>query len=110
LEAALQIYDYRGKGSRRFLYEKMKNWLDSLVCVGDSVAAINPFYAQGITMAALNALALGDFIRSKSLRKGSAAKLQKRLAKVNLLRGQWQRRKTFAGQRQKEAARALPCT
>lgn len=83
-EPASQIYGYRGKGSRRFLYEKMKNWPDRLVCIGDSVAAINPFYAQGITVAALNALALGDFMRSKSLRKGSAT-LQKRLAKVNLL-------------------------
>lgn len=42
-EPASQIYGYRGKGSRRFLYEKMKNWSDRLVCIRDSVAAINPF-------------------------------------------------------------------
>jgi len=34
-----------------------------LVCVGDSICAFNPFYAQGMSSAARSALILGDMLR-----------------------------------------------
>jgi 2-polyprenyl-6-methoxyphenol hydroxylase-like FAD-dependent oxidoreductase len=34
-----------------------------LVCVGDSICAFNPFYAQGMSAAARSALILGDMLR-----------------------------------------------
>ncbi|MFL5913715.1 MAG: FAD-dependent oxidoreductase [Gaiellaceae bacterium] len=35
-----------------------------LVCVGDSICAFNPFYAQGMSSAARSALILGEMLRS----------------------------------------------
>jgi 2-polyprenyl-6-methoxyphenol hydroxylase-like FAD-dependent oxidoreductase len=36
-----------------------------LVCVGDSICAFNPFYAQGMSSAARSALILGEMLRSR---------------------------------------------
>ena len=38
-----------------------------LVCVGDSICAFNPFYAQGMSSAARSALILGDLLREREV-------------------------------------------
>jgi 2-polyprenyl-6-methoxyphenol hydroxylase-like FAD-dependent oxidoreductase len=38
-----------------------------LVCVGDSICAFNPFYAQGMSSAARSALILGETLRSRDV-------------------------------------------
>ena len=38
-----------------------------LVCVGDSICAFNPFYAQGMSSAARSALLLGDLLRERAV-------------------------------------------
>ena len=39
-----------------------------LVCVGDSICAFNPFYAQGMSSAARSALILGQMLREREVR------------------------------------------
>ncbi|MFI8100634.1 NAD(P)/FAD-dependent oxidoreductase [Streptomyces sp. NPDC086023] len=50
----------RSTANRRNHYERLRAWPEGLVALGDSVATFNPVYAQGMSVAALGALALRD--------------------------------------------------
>jgi 2-polyprenyl-6-methoxyphenol hydroxylase-like FAD-dependent oxidoreductase len=51
--------------NRRYFYERLTSWPEGLVALGDSVAAFNPVYGQGMSAAAQGAVALRDLL-SKS--------------------------------------------
>ncbi len=78
----------RATENRRYPYERMPKWPKGLVAVGDAVCAFNPVYGQGMSTAALGAVALG-----RSFRVGAhdshraAARFQRRLAKLHA--GPW---------------------
>ncbi len=44
-------------------YERLKRWPQGLIALGDSVCAFNPVYAQGMTVSALSAELLDDFLK-----------------------------------------------
>jgi 2-polyprenyl-6-methoxyphenol hydroxylase-like FAD-dependent oxidoreductase len=83
------IYSHRGTENRLRHYERLSRRPEGFVVVGDSACAFNPVYGQGMTMAALGALALGELLAKQSRRqregelRGFAARFQRRLAKVN---------------------------
>ncbi|MFF2790724.1 NAD(P)/FAD-dependent oxidoreductase [Streptomyces sp. NPDC058049] len=52
--------------NRRYYYERLGARPDGLVALGDSVATFNPVYAQGMSVAALGALALRDLLATGS--------------------------------------------
>ncbi|MFD5451221.1 FAD-dependent oxidoreductase [Streptomyces sp. NPDC127100] len=60
----------------RYRYERLKSWPESLVAVGDSVAAFNPVYGQGMAVAARGALAL-HHVLSAGLTNGLARRAQR---------------------------------
>lgn len=68
-------------------YERMPEWPDRFLPVGDAVGAFNPAYGQGISVAALSALELRAAFRAAGARPGSplpgglAGPLRKRIAK-----------------------------
>ncbi|MGX1853049.1 NAD(P)/FAD-dependent oxidoreductase [Streptomyces sp. NPDC055299] len=53
---------YGGLSNRWHLYHRVRSWPDGLIAVGDSVAALNPIYGHGLTVAALEAVALRDLL------------------------------------------------
>jgi 2-polyprenyl-6-methoxyphenol hydroxylase-like FAD-dependent oxidoreductase len=53
---------YRGTDSRWRHYEKLERWPERFVVLGDAFCGFNPIYGQGMTVAALSAVALGEEI------------------------------------------------
>ncbi len=49
---------HRQTGNRRHRYERVPDWPEGLLVVGDALCAFNPIYGQGITVAACEALLL----------------------------------------------------
>lgn len=77
-------------------YEQLKRWPRGLVALGDSVCAFNPVYAQGMTVSALSAELLDEFLKGRRKRGGqkdgqsmpSGLVFQRKLAKM--LQTPWQ--------------------
>lgn len=79
-------------------YERLKRWPDGVIALGDSVCAFNPVYAQGMTVSALSAEILDNFLEGRGNRKrgglegarsgSSGLVFQKKLAKM--LQTPWQ--------------------
>ncbi len=58
-----EVAVHRQTGNVRHRYDRVRGWPDGLVVMGDALCAFNPVYGQGVTVAALEALALRDAVR-----------------------------------------------
>ncbi|WP_033286450.1 NAD(P)/FAD-dependent oxidoreductase [Streptomyces sp. NRRL F-525] len=67
--------------NRRYYYERLKSWPEGLVALGDSVAAFNPIYGHGMSVAALGAVALRAQLASAGLTNGLSRKAQRAIAR-----------------------------
>ncbi|WP_405973880.1 FAD-dependent oxidoreductase [Streptomyces sp. NBC_00988] len=67
--------------NRRYYYERLKSWPEGLVALGDSVAAFNPIYGHGMSVAALGAVALRTRLASHGLTDGLSRKAQRAIAR-----------------------------
>ncbi|MGW4128214.1 FAD-dependent oxidoreductase [Amycolatopsis japonica] len=75
------IAGYRQMANHRRFYERMAHWPSGFVVIGDAAAAFNPVYAQGMTIAALSALALDRCLRSERHPARLARKTQRAVAR-----------------------------
>lgn len=66
--------------NRRYYYERLTSWPEGLVALGDSVAAFNPVYGHGMSVAALGAVALRTQLSSLGLTNGLSRKAQRAVA------------------------------
>ncbi|MFI1700286.1 NAD(P)/FAD-dependent oxidoreductase [Streptomyces bobili] len=70
----------RTTANRRYFYERLRPWPEGLIVVGDAVAAFNPVYGQGMTVAARGALAIRKALFTGGLVDGVAKKIQSAVA------------------------------
>ncbi|MDQ3753761.1 MAG: 2-polyprenyl-6-methoxyphenol hydroxylase-like oxidoreductase, partial [Acidobacteriota bacterium] len=82
------IYGFRATENRWRHYEELRCLPENFLTIGDAACAFNPVYGQGMSIAALGALALDETLRKHRRRpdgsfNGLARSFQKRLAKVN---------------------------
>lgn len=75
------IYGYRRLENRMVHYDRMAVRPEGLVVMGDAYCALNPSYGQGITLAAIGALALDEELQKDAGMTGFAARFQRRLAR-----------------------------
>lgn len=59
-----EVRTYRFVESRRRVHSRLSRFPGGLAVIGDSLASVNPVYGQGLTLAALEANALGVHLRS----------------------------------------------
>ncbi|MEU1508430.1 monooxygenase [Kitasatospora sp. NPDC005748] len=86
LEPEPSVARYGRTANRRAHYHRLPRWPEGLVVLGDALCAFNPVYAQGMTIAALEAQALGQLLTSwpsESL-DGLARQAQRRMARLTL--------------------------
>jgi 2-polyprenyl-6-methoxyphenol hydroxylase-like FAD-dependent oxidoreductase len=81
-EPVSPIYAHRATANRLRHYEKIK-MPQGFVALGDAVCALCPVYGQGMTVSALSAMVLKNWLHDDS--KSITSRFQKRLAKSNAL-------------------------
>ncbi|HET9223874.1 MAG TPA: hypothetical protein VFO07_15285, partial [Roseiflexaceae bacterium] len=57
------IGGFRTTDNRLRRYDRLSRYLEGFLACGDSVSALNPVYGQGMSVAALSALAIGRCLR-----------------------------------------------
>ena len=88
------VWSFRRGENRLRHYDKLSQYLEGFLVFGDAVYALNPVYGQGMTVAALGAMAMDKCLReqqaahSDGTLNGLAECFQKRLSAV--IAGPWQ--------------------
>jgi 2-polyprenyl-6-methoxyphenol hydroxylase-like FAD-dependent oxidoreductase len=73
-EPLSQPHGYRGTSSRWRHYEQLERWPERLVVLGDAFCGFNPIYGQGMSMAAMSAVALANHVRRSNGNLDGAAR------------------------------------
>lgn len=76
------IYGYRRAANRIRHFEQVKRYPEQFLVLGDAACCFNPIYGQGMTVAALEALALDACLRKYRKQKGFARYFQGKVAHV----------------------------
>ncbi|WP_437075096.1 pyridine nucleotide-disulfide oxidoreductase [Streptomyces sp. enrichment culture] len=64
-EPLTEVAFTRTTGNRRHYYERLRRWPENFVVLGDALAALNPLYGHGMSVAAQSAVALREVVRRR---------------------------------------------
>ena len=86
------VYAFRNTDNQRRHFERLRRWPERFVVVGDASCSFNPIYGQGMTVAAMTAVALDHALaehrrRSDDDLAGFAKRFQRQVARTNA--GAW---------------------
>jgi 2-polyprenyl-6-methoxyphenol hydroxylase-like FAD-dependent oxidoreductase len=82
-------YGYRRTENHHRHFEKLKNFPENFLILGDAACSFNPVYGQGMTVAALGALTLKRCLQQQKSKgviftlKGISRRFQNQLAQIN---------------------------
>ncbi|MEV6931021.1 FAD-dependent oxidoreductase [Dactylosporangium sp. NPDC051485] len=76
-EPLTAVQGSRSSANRRLYYERLPAWPEGLVALGDAVAAFNPVYGHGMSVAAHSAAALDEGLAEAGLTGGAAGRIQR---------------------------------
>ncbi len=79
------IYGYRRTENRLRHFERLQRLPEGFIVLGDAACAFNPVYGQGMTVAALGAVALRKSLSGRRGLSGLPHRFQRELARVNVL-------------------------
>ncbi|MEU3603386.1 FAD-dependent oxidoreductase [Streptomyces sp. NPDC006798] len=80
-EALTDVAVSHSTANRRRFYERIRQWPDGFVVLGDAVATFNPVYGHGLSVAARGALAMAEVLRRYDPRtRGAARRIQRAVA------------------------------
>ena len=85
-EPLADVTQYRIPSSRWRRYDRLKRTPGGLIVMGDAVCSLNPIYGQGMSVAAIEALVLRDWLRKGD--RNLPRRFFRRCAKE--IRGPWQ--------------------
>jgi len=87
-EPLSQPYGYRGTTSRWRHYEELERWPERFVVLGDAFCGFNPIYGQGMSVAAMSAVALAERVKhSNGNLDGVARSTLREISKI--IQGVW---------------------
>lgn len=81
-EPLTEIIGYRRTENCLRHYDQLARWPDRFVVLGDAAYAFNPIYGQGMTVAAMSAVALGKLLAEAQTLDGVAQRFQKILPQI----------------------------
>jgi len=76
------VHVTRSTINRRRYFEKLPIWPDGFVVLGDAVAAYNPVYGHGMSVAALSASVMAAGLGDTGLEPGTARSIQRAVART----------------------------
>lgn len=77
-----KIYGYRRTANRIRHFERLKRFPERFLVIGDAVCCFNPIYAQGMTVAALEAETLDAYLPVWKERQGFSRHFQRTIART----------------------------
>jgi 2-polyprenyl-6-methoxyphenol hydroxylase-like FAD-dependent oxidoreductase len=80
-EPVSEVTSFRFASNQRRHYERLRRFPERLVVLGDAVASLNPLYGQGMTLCALEAMALERYLRRYPLTQ-AAHKFRRALGRM----------------------------
>jgi 2-polyprenyl-6-methoxyphenol hydroxylase-like FAD-dependent oxidoreductase len=92
-EPLSRISGFRSTLNQRRHFESLTRWPDNFLVLGDAACAFNPVYGQGMSVAAMTAVALKQGLQEHAQRRGSAdltgfaRQMQRAVAKAS--QGAW---------------------
>ncbi|WP_169806953.1 NAD(P)/FAD-dependent oxidoreductase [Actinomadura macra] len=82
VEPLTPVYGSRSGANRRLYPERLEEWPDGLLVVGDSLTAFNPVYGHGMSSAARSAAILDDQLGESGYTADAARRIQRAIGTV----------------------------